>query len=157
MRPDTQHENARRRNIQTAAVAIATVGLFLSGCTHGSGSGAPTVPHNPNAVSDVRTILAAITQDPCSTPDTADRTNCEGRYIAQVIQVANTARASAAQFPDPADVRKTARKLIAASDAFQKLSCDSTPDRTCHTTLNAVDDDLRNLSRALDTTASPTS
>lgn len=155
MSPDIKY----RASVRIVAVAVAIVTALLSSACAREHRNRPARPSvNPTAVNDVRTIIAAIEQDPCSNARANEYTNCQGRYIAQVLQVSRTALAAAKQFPHSPDVRSTARKLITTSTKFQKLNCGSgSPDRNCGRTLSAVDDDLRNLLNAANTTASPAS
>lgn len=147
--------SARRAAVSTLAVLaiIVTTGFLLSGCTRQAQSTARRPSHNPTAVSNVRTIVAAIEQDPCSTAQPGGIADCEGRYIAQVSQVADTALAAAADFPHPTRVRDAAQHLITTSTEFQKLSCVDRSDHRCTVALTAVDTMLRKLSAALNATS----
>lgn len=146
-------------NVRIVAVAVVIAAALLSSACSREHRNAPARPPvSPTAVNNVRTIIAAIEQDPCSNPRANEYTNCQGRYIAQVLQVTRTALAAATEFPRPADVRRTARKLLTTSAKFQKLNCGgASPDRDCGKALGAVDDDLRNLLHAANTRASPIS
>lgn len=158
MQSHRRHQHTRTTHPRFAAAAAAlTASLLLSGCAHRPEPHIAAIPQNSNVVDNVRTILAAIEQDPCSTDQTNDYRTCEGRYVTQITQVARTTLSSATQFPDQSGVREAAQKLITTSDAFQKLDCGNTPDPDCRTTLHTVDYGLQALSRATNATAPPTS